>query len=258
MLNVLKNELIKLFARRKIYVFLSILLIVSLAVLASSLITRNLNSFIKEYGQTFPLTLFDSTASIIIPIFIIILIADLVTEEYVDGSLKLSLLRPVSRRKLLLGKMGALVIGIMVLLLFLLILGYAIGILIFGWGDQFLIKGRTLTTGEGLLFTLKVYMLSLLPYASFGALILLFAVFMSNTGSVVGIGIGILLISLLTGQVFPELSAYLISSYFNTLDLLTSDMGAPEIICGLSLVAIYGILFYALSSWGFSKKDLLL
>ena len=137
MIKIIYNEVYKLLARKKIYIFMAIILIVSLFSLASALITNGifkptnpnadtamqsqiLSSLGRFNGQSFPLTLFGGVMSTILPIFVVILIANMVTDEYTDGSLKLPLLRQVSRNELLIGKLVSLTVVMILMMLFLI------------------------------------------------------------------------------------------------------------------------------------------
>ena len=257
MVKIISNEINKIFYRKTIYIFVTILLLITLFNLIGAIVTNNYMS-VKDSGQTFPLTLFNAVASFIIPIFIIVLIGNMITDEYNDGSLKLSLLRPISRNQLLLGKLSSMLIVCMTLLMFLLVIGYALGIAVFGLGDGFFIKGRDLSLTQGILFTLLTYGLSLISYLSFGTLILFISMVIQNSGAVVAIGMSILLSSLVIGQVFVKLSPYLITSYFNTFSLLTSALEIKRIVLGFTIVIFYGVIMYALSSLIFNRKDILI
>ena len=275
MIKIIYNEVYRLLARKKIYIFMAIILIVSLFSLASALITNGifkptnpnadtamqsqiLSSLGRFNGQSFPLTLFGGVMSTILPIFVVILIANMVTDEYTDGSLKLPLLRQVSRNELLIGKLVSLTVVMILMMLFLILLGYGLGTAFFGWGDRFLIKGRAISSSQGFIFTLLIYGSSLISLVSFGMVILLFAVLLDNSGSVVAIGMGILFSSLFLGQVLPETSPYLISSYFNTYELFTSQTGLKEVALGFLVILTYGIGFLIPSIFIFKRKDLLI
>ena len=275
MIKIIYNEVYKLLARKKIYIFMAIILIVSLFSLASALITNGifkptnpnadtamqsqiLSSLGRFNGQSFPLTLFGGVMSTILPIFVVILIANMVTDEYTDGSLKLPLLRQVSRNELLIGKLVSLTVVMILMMLFLILLGSGLGTAFFGWGDRFLIKGRAISSSQGFIFTLLIYGSSLISLVSFGMVILLFAVLLDNSGSVVAIGMGILFSSLFLGQVLPETSPYLISSYFNTYELFTSQTGLKEVALGFLVILTYGIGFLIPSIFIFKRKDLLI
>lgn len=256
MFKILNNEIYKIFAHKRIYIFMGIVFAVALFILTGAVLTNNL-LLGRNSGQVFPLQIFDGEASFIIPILIIMLISSLVTDEYADGSIKLPLLREVSRNKLLLGKTGAAVVVTALILIFLLIMSYIFGIAFFGWGNKFLVKGLTLSPGRGIMFTLLVYVLSIISYTSFAMIILLLSVLVDNSGSVVGIGVGILIALLFIGQVFPEASLYLIPSYFNTFNLLTSGMDVKRIVIGFLFVMTVGLIFYILSITAFNRKDIL-
>lgn len=257
MINIVRNEILKLLARKRIQIFASILIILTLFNIGGALIT---NTKIPElnYGQVFPLTLFTSAASIIIPIFIIILISNLVTDEYSDGSLKLLLLRQSSRIKIISGKIIALTIVVLLLLLLLIVLGYVFGGMFLGWGEGLMIKGRTYSDIQGLAFTVLIYLTSIIAYTSFAMTMLLFSILFGNSGSVVGIGAAILLASFAVSQLIPELSPFLINSYFNTYNIFTSGFGPQKIAAGFLIIAAYGAIFYILSCYVFNKKDILL
>lgn len=253
----MKNEIIKLLARKRIQIFALILIILTLFNLGAALITNTKISGLS-YGQVFPLTLFTSAASIIIPTFIIVLMTNLVTDEYVDGSLKLLLLRQSSRRKILLGKMIALTIVILMLLLLLMVMGYVLGSVFLGWRENLVIKGETYSKVQGLALTALIYITSIVSYVSFSMTILLFAILFDNSGSVVGIGAATLLASLTVSQLFPKLSPFLISSYFNTYNIITSGVGIEKIVAGFLILLAYGIIFYIISCHVFKRKDILL
>lgn len=256
MFKVTINELQKIFARRTVYVFMGVILIFSLFNLAGSLIA---NSYLagKSFGQIFPLILFDGVGSFVMPMLVILLVVNMITDEYADGTIKLPLLRKVSRNQLLLGKMCALGIVLLVFLVFLLLLGYGLGIIFFGWGEQFLMKGKSYTSLHGIILTLTTYGVSLLSYISFGMVILLFAVLISNAASVVSIGTALLVTSLIAEYIIPNISPYLVSNYFNVYRLLASEAGTGRIALGLLVILIYSFVFYIFSFRVFNKKDLL-
>lgn len=275
MINILFNEVYKVFARKKIYIFMAVIGIISIFISISTLATNNMfnsgnlnqsaemaqNEAFMELGvngQSFPINLLDSLAGLVLPIMIIILVADIVTSEYTDGSLKLSLLRQVSRAELLLGKVGALALTLMILILYIMLLGYILGAILLGWGNSLMLKGVELSPTYGVMFTLLVYSLSLLPLLSFGMIILLLAVAFSNEGTVVGTGVALLIMLSVANQIFHKLSPFFINNYFNIYNLATSNLGLPHLIFGIFVVLVEGLIFYILSLVVFKRKDILL
>lgn len=269
MSNIIVNEVYKLLARKKIYIFMVILFLLVLIMTISTSITNkafrssNLNanqaiSPMQINGQSFPITLLDGIISFALPIMVIILVADIVTGEYAEGSLRLPLLRQVSRTQLLLSKVCALAAAIMILLFFTAVLGYILGTVVLGWGDKFLLKSMALPPSYGILFTLSIYGFSVLPLLSFGMIILLFSVMLSNEGAVISTGMGILITLMVINEMFYKISPYLINNYFNVYNLISSGSGIENIFMALIIILIYGVLFYILSISIFKKRDILI
>lgn len=256
MIKVMVNEVSKLLSQKKTYAFLGVIILISFVNLALAVVT---NSYFvgSSYGQTFPLILFDSISNLILPMFVIIYIVNLITDEYVDGSLKLPLLRKVSRNQLLLGKLYAVGVILLIFMLVLLILGYSFGSIFFGWGESFFMKGKSYSSFAGVAVTLLTYLISLLANVSFGTIILLFALSINNSASVVGISMGVLFTSLLIDYMFPSAAPYLICNYFNSYRHLVEGVTLKELVIMFLVIVGNGLLFYSLSLVLFKRKDIL-
>jgi ABC-2 type transport system permease protein len=263
------NEIYKIFVRKKIYIFIIILLIMAIFTGISTLHSNNLLgaeaqgqdqiiSYVKDNAQNFPLIFLDGVSSFILPIFVIILISDMITDEYAEGTLKLTLLRQISRKKLLISKVLALTIILAVLFFFMVILGYIIGVTFLGLGDGFTFKEISLHPTMGMLFTLFIYLLSMFPLLAFAMIILIFAVLLSNSGEVIGIGVGLLFISMLVGQILNRLSPYLISNYFSLPKILYSGLELPSLLFGVLIAVAYGMVAFVVSLNIFRKRDMLI
>lgn len=261
LLNLIHNELIKIFARKKIYVFMVIILFFNGIFGVSSLMAkRNMpaqiaNDVVNFNGQVFPVTSLDGLSTIL-AIFLIILIADMLTEEYIGGTLKLPLLRPVTRGQLLAGKTLALFLVTVLLFLFTMLSGYLIGILSLGWGNKFVMAHTTLSSLKGILTTLMVYGLTLLPIFAFGVAVLALSLFLTSSGSVIGLAIGMLFAGSIISQVSRTLSPFIITTYFKPYhDLINGNWAA--INAGLLAFVVYTAVFYLASHWYFTRKNLL-
>lgn len=256
MIKIMINEVNKMLSQKKTYVFIGIIILVSFINLTLAVVTKSYFDS-SSYGQTFPLVLFDSISTLFLPVFVILYVVTLVTDEYVDGSLKLPLLRKVSRNQLLLGKICSLAVILLIFMLVQLILGYSFGMMFFGWGEGFFIKGKSYSSAAGISITVVTYIISLLSNVSFGTIILLFALLINNSASVAGIGIGVLFSSLLVDYMIPAAAPYMISSYFNSYRLLVEGITLEKFMIMLLVIVGYGLLFYGLSLIIFKKKDIL-
>jgi ABC-2 type transport system permease protein len=208
-------------------------------------------------GQTYPLNFLGLVTSWIMPIFMIILCADMVTEEYLNGTLALSLAHPVSRTSLMTAKAISLLVIMTFLLLSTLLIAYVIGTLFFGWGNSFMIQGTTFSTFNGILLNIGLYGISALPLIAFG-MVVMFISLQFNSGSVVtGVSIGLMLILTLGAEMVPRLQPFIITTYFNTFSyslLFFRDL--PNILMGVNMIVLYGIGFYLASILVFKKRDL--
>lgn len=260
LLNLVQNEFQKMFARKKIWVFFGLLLIITLIAGGALGHLKNNPDFeeasIQQLtGQTFPLAMFEGLDDLL-AIFVILLIADLITEEYVNGTLKVSLLRPVSRTQLLIAKVVVLAIVMAMLLIFTMIVSYIAGIIFLGWGDQMILEDQTLTTTQGVLTVVKGYLSMILPVTALGLVTMLISLHLNSVGSTIGIGLAIYFISEIAGQLSQTLRPFLLTTYFRYY-LIVINGNWKQILNGLAAFLIYGGGCYLLSLITFKRKDLL-
>lgn len=98
MFKVLKNEIIKMLTGKKFYVMSAIL--IGSIVLMTLIKDSNINA------QNFVFETFAGTViKPILPAFMIIVIAEVITEDYIHGTMKFSLMTPLKRSELIIGKL---------------------------------------------------------------------------------------------------------------------------------------------------------
>lgn len=254
MISLVKNELIKVIYQRKLAFFLGLIAAMILAPVLFTYISR----FKIHDGQTYPLFFLGAVASLILPIFISIITADMFTEEYVSGNLSSILIHPVSRVKLLSAKVVTLYIIILIILMFTLLFSYATGSLFFGWGDSFIDRGITYTSSEGIAITLGSYLMASIPLLAFTLVVMLLALLLHSTSAVVGISISIIIFFSLTGLVITEIQPYLITTYFHYLgEVVMVARNWDAAWEALRIIAIYSIIPYGLGVLIFKKRNLL-
>jgi ABC-2 type transport system permease protein len=255
MLTLINNEIFKVFALKKIYGFMVVITMFSLLPVlefAMGAVDFPLN------GQNLPLYMLSSFADLIIPIFIIVTLGDLITDEYVGGTIKLSLLHPVSRTKLLTAKLFALIVPVIVLQLFGMIISYTIGTVLFGFGDQLLFNDNVLSTGMGIAATLGSYLVVILPLLAFACMVMFICLRFSSSGLAVATSIGLLVLFSLAGQIVVELQPYLVITYFVELSnyiFFTGDWS--KISMAFIIISVYGVTSYIGCIRHFKKKELL-
>lgn len=259
--KLIQNEIHKLFAQKKMLVFFAILLAMSLMmgfVIYSMQNSPNPETKMNNTplsGQLFPIMNLSGLIQMF-AIFAIVMIAEMITEEYTTGTLKLSLLHPVTRGRLITAKVLALWIATIILLIFTLIALYIIGTAFFGWGNQFIFLDKTYSMGTGFLLTFAAYLLTSLPVMSFGLVVLFASLFLNGSGAVIGLGLGFFFAQTITSQISPKIAPYLIASYNDWWSFLYTGQW-KQVTYSFIIFAVYGGLSYLLSLRFFKKKDLL-
>lgn len=206
-------------------------------------------------GLSFPLTVLAGIGEMI-AIFVIILVADMITDEYVTGTLKLNLLHPVSRTRFWFAKALSLLLAIGILLGFTLGSSLVIGTIIGGIGDSLKIAGHTFSPIPGLLATSAAFFSTAIPLWSYALLVMFFAIHLTSTGSVIGVGMGLYFFMAILGQVWGAGRPYLLNTYINIYGYVFTGQW-KQVITGVLVILLYGGLGYLLGLYSFKRKDLL-
>ncbi|HHX75174.1 MAG TPA: ABC transporter permease subunit [Firmicutes bacterium] len=254
MSGLLKNEWLKLVNNKKLPFFLLVVATIQLlpVVMTLFLNMRTLN------GQVYPLTMFGLLVSFALPLFLLILVAEIVTEEHTAGLLALSLLHPVTRFKVITAKVIFLLTVILGLLLFAMLLGYAVGTLLFGWGGEFMLRGVAFTTGQGIAITFLSYLAAALPQLAFSQLVMFLAVLINSSAAVTGIAAGIFMSASMLMLLADEIRPFLLTSYFNTVPVLTDYAAGITGLCDFfAFPALCALAFFLLTVLVFGRKDML-
>lgn len=253
MIGLLKNEWLKLLHNRKFYGFLLLLLLINLLPVLMTVLVR-----INTYnGQVYPLTMFGVVSTFALPLFLIILVAEIVTEEYLSGTLSLTLLHPTTRKQVLTAKVIFIYLVILMLLVVSMSMGYFIGTVIFGWGSEFMARGITYSISQGVFITVTSYLSASLPLLAFSLLVLLLALLMHSGAAAVGISAGLLFLLTMLQLLADELSPLLINTYFNTLPFVLDFLSNSEgLLLRLLFVGSFAMTFYLLSLFVFNRRDM--
>lgn len=254
MFNLIKNELFKMFAAKKIYAFMGIIFA---AVLIPSLVESFLGVDLQLTGQNLPFVQLTPLVEFLIPVFLIILAVDMFTEEYAGGTLGVLLTQPVTRIKLLNAKIVSLAIIILFLLFFSLGASYLTGTIFFGLEDPLVIGDVTYSTAEGMAFTLLLHIISALPLTAFAVIMALIALNFTSSGAAIGVGLGIYFTFTMIHQVAEIARPFLINTHFNLYELVFNGSG-KEWLLSMSVIAAYGIFSYLLAVCIMKKKDILM
>ncbi|MCF8000573.1 MAG: ABC transporter permease [Halanaerobiales bacterium] len=251
--SLLKNEVYKLLKKKKIYIFM---IIITGMTLIPIIVSKFDGGGIVFKVNILPLENLAWSTEMIIPIFISILVADMITNEYSEGTMKINLVNGVSRTELLFSKVLTIILVITGLVLFTMVVSYVSGSFFLEWGIPFEFNDLLLSEGSGILYTSLLYLLSVIPLTAFSLIIIFLGLKLESGGSLVGVSIGIIFIMNTMRQLSSVFRPFIISDYFNTGYLLTS-LGIQNGLAIFILTSgIYFIVFMGLSVNHLLKKDI--
>ncbi|HHX67848.1 MAG: ABC transporter permease subunit [Miniphocaeibacter sp.] len=262
MLGLIKNECWQVLHKKKLYLSLGFLL-ANLLINIFQIKVYVDQEVLAMNGQSFPLQIL-SGSSFFIAIIITVLLADMVCEEYRQGTFKTALAHPIHRYQLVTAKLVGMVFIIAILIGFTVLISYIIGNLVFPWGDHILVqgnplivKGQRLQGFHGVSTTLLAGLGFFLSVFGFSMIIFFFAFAFEKTTVTIGIGVALVLLTNLATDI-KILKEYFVGSFMNILpSMIMTDLGLRVIMPKIVISILYVLVFYSLSMIYFSKKDVI-
>lgn len=259
--NLVRNENMKIYRRVRTWVMAGLIVLITLgyAYLIYVTSTYNNNSSMTMWKLMQHLTAMTG----LVTMFTVVIAADIVAGEFSWGTIKLLLIRPASRSKILLSKYAATLIYALLMTALLFVTTFVAGGLFFGFGGNATLEvldsqGYPQAAGAmGVI--LKDYGYRLIDVL----MIVTFAFMMS---SVFRSGVLAIVLSFLI-LFFGNIVTGIVSQYAWAKYILFANMGLGDIAQGHSFVegvtlpfavtmlAIYFVLFNALSWIVFNKRD---
>ncbi len=223
-------------------------------------------------APTFVRTFLENSVSLLLPLFVMVIAADLVSSEHSLGTVKLLLTRPVKRWKILLSKYLALILSISLIVFIYSGLTYLISGALFGYSGWkapvimgFTTNGTELNTAGVYLVPQWQYILQASGLAWFvclvvGTLSFMLSVLVKSTAA----GMGIMLASLIAGTILNNMVSTWESAkylFMVNLNLLSYLKGAAPPIEGMTLLfsfcvlLVWGIAGFFTAFIVFTKRD---
>ncbi len=199
-----------------------------------------------------------------IPFFIALVAGDQVAGEATSGTLRMVLIRPPSRLKLITAKAAISLVYTVMLVLCLAVLSLGLGIIIFGTGDL-------LVRAEGLLILSKeqalcrflvAYPLAMLAMGVVAALALLLSVLVENAiGPIIGT-MAIVVISVIISEtpisLFEKIRPFLFTTYTKVWEMAFLDpVPLYDIVLSIMYLLLYMLIFFGAAFIIFQRRDIL-
>lgn len=277
MLNLIRIELFKIFRRGRTYIgFGAIFLIVMAIEMGVYLEGQSILDFaIQHLKESFVLQgnlinvnlvshIVLNALIIHIPFLIALVTGDLLAGEANAGTFRLLLTRPVSRTKLLTAKFLAGWIYTVSLLVFMFILSYGLGMLLFGSGDLIVLhKTINIFEQDDVMWRFfSAYGFGILVMTAVAALAFLLSAFSSNSiGPIIGtvaIIIGISVISTIGFQLMAPVKPYLFTTHLNSWQLFFDyPIETAKLNRAIIVVLFTSVVFFTIALFHFKNKDIL-
>ena len=275
-MNILSNELYKIFNRKRSYIgFVAVLAIVFLVLLAFKYEGREIFSFLtKNFEQQFILKgnilngnmfayLILKSLWVHFPILIALVTGDLISGEEQSGTIRLILSRPVGRVQFITAKFVAAFIYVISLVLFMAVVSLCLGYLTFGTGDLLVLMNtvNVFPADEVLQKFVGAYMFGIVSMMTIASL----SIFLSATtgNSLAAILSTIALVIVLTFvSVFnvPGLNffkPFLFTSYTSSWQgFFEYNLSPVELLWDVAVLLIYMAGFYLATLFYFKQKDI--
>jgi ABC-2 type transport system permease protein len=197
-------------------------------------------------------------------IFSIIIAADMVAGEYTAGTMKLLLIRPHSRTKILFSKFIAVSLFALVMLVLLVVCGYVANVLLYGWGgihitDLFLNQQGQIVSQNAVMQVIKMYGLSIFPIMGYVTFAFAISTIIRNSALAVGISLLIMIVGNSMIEATAKIEALKYLPFANSdISLYIFHLPArPEMTLSFSISVLLAYIFglSAISLVVFKKRD---
>ncbi|WP_274650884.1 ABC transporter permease [Paenibacillus humicola] len=242
----LRNEIEKIGRRKSAKGFLLLTLIIPAVAALLLAMLKNNTGMIWGLGSNLPLIMLRLFTAGLIPLFLFMAAADAFPGEVAARTLKLALVRPVSRAKVFASKVLAMGAYIALYLAVLWLSSSISGWLLAG-------SGMTGSLTDGL----KAYAVSFVPMMVTGVMAAFIAQWLNNSSGAVTVAIILYAAAKLLPFVFPAFSVWSVFSYTNWYVLwLGGGAAAGKLLNSFALLLSYGIMAYSAGLLLFERKQL--
>lgn len=188
-------------------------------------------------------------------VFIAIYVAQIVTAERTQGTIKLILLRTVSRTEYFISRIISILFFSLFITLMMIILSYIVGMIFFGWGNEMVFHSLTAAGLNGIAITLLSGLAFSFVYFVFGLIALVVSMFTSKLLES-AIIMGVVLMAGQCFELFLKIKKFSIfhQMYFFSSDILEKSFSYNTM--NLAILSVYLLFFGIFGYLIFRRKDL--
>ena len=276
MYNLIQFELVKIFRKPRTYISFLVVFLIIIAFFFGmyyegekliSFVTQNLEANFQLEGKIINVYLLSyllmNILWIHIPILICLVTGDLIAGEASKGTLRLIMTRPYSRFQIYLSKYIAGFIYTIMLILFMFLLSFGLGALLFGEGDLIVIRKLiNIFSSDDVIWRFGyAYGFGILSMLVVASLSFMISSFTKNAiGPIVGtiaILIGLNVITALGMSLLSPIAPYLFNVHFAKWQYFFDfDIEWNKLYQAIIVQLVYIFLFFFIGFYNFNKKDI--
>jgi ABC-2 type transport system permease protein len=199
-----------------------------------------------------------------VPFFIALVAGDQIAGEATAGTLRMILIKPPSRIKILTSKAIITIIYTIMLVISLAILSLGLGIILFGTGDMLVrTEGLLIIPENEIIYRFMIsYLLAIIAMGAVAALAFLLSVMVENAiGPIIGtmaIIVVCLIISETPISLFEKIRPFIFTSYTTAWQMAFLDpIPYNDILFAVLYLFIYMLIFFVAAFAIFDRKDVL-
>ena len=277
MTTLINIELFKIFKKWRTYIgFIAVALLVLVIQLAISISGRDATSGLTgQLSDSFIMVgnllngyfvsyMILNSIIVNVPFLIVLVAGDMLAGEATAGTYRILLTRPVSRFQVVLSKFLTSIIYSYMLIFWLAILSFVLGIILFGTGELIVLQnGLIIFAKDDIIWRfILAYFMAGLSMCTVAALAFFFSSLVENAiGPIItamAIIIVFAIISAITIDFFQTIKPYLFTNYLFSWRLFFDDsLNYVEIIKSLSVLLGHILVLFGITAYIFEKKDIL-
>ncbi|MFZ5352291.1 MAG: ABC transporter permease subunit [Bacillota bacterium] len=259
MYRSLINELTKIFKSKKVYILTVLIIFLSAAAayILKRILAENPAAAEMTNALSYPAFFLGQIGALVFPFIIIIQNSNIISDDYKEGTLKQTLLCPVTRSELLASKMLAVLLTNVYFLLMTLTASYIFGAVFLDSDRGYLLQGINIAASAGFTANLRFYAIMLIPSTVLGLLTLLISLFCKNSGVSVSISISLHLIQLAMQSIVDKVRPYLITTYFSIGSAFLKTDFSKYMFSMLTVLGLYFIVILIVGFVNINKRDIL-
>ena len=240
------NEIYKILSKKKFVLLMGASVIITIAAAVINMLSfNNLGIFVIN-NQSLPVVVLNLLASLLLPLFIIMITSDLFSGEISDNSIVMSLVRPISRNKLYISKILSIGFITFAFLLSTFIVAFAVSLLSGNFGEIISKMPSNLLS----------YVTAVIPMLLIAIIAAFIAQFTKSGGMTVVL---LILLSILmsSASIFlPQIVSFLPTTYLTWYQNFYSGVNFSIVLNEFLYILAYGIIFMFAGTYLFQKKDI--